>query len=218
MGTFADRYGPWAVVAGGSSGIGGAFAAELARRGCHLLLLAIDGDELEATAAELRTTHGAEVRTVVLDLARDDMLEVLRPHLADLDIGLVVYNAALAPTGRFDEADPDALDTAVALNVRSPVRLVRELSPRLVARGRGGIVLMSSLASLQGTGTLATSAKGQRYPAAGPPARPTRSGRSPRAAARPRWWSASARARRSASTGRPRPARPPRRSSDAGGR
>ena len=156
MGTFADRYGPWAVVAGGSSGIGGAFAAELARRGCDLVLLAVDGDELEATAAHLRTTHGIEVRTVVVDLARDDLLEVLRPHLVDLEVGLVVHNAALAPSGRFDEVDPDLLDTAVALNVHGPVRLVRELAPRLVARGRGGIVLMASLASLQGTGTLAT--------------------------------------------------------------
>lgn len=156
MGRFAHQYGPWAVVAGGSSGIGGAFSAELARRGCHLLLLAVDGDELDEIAPRLSADHGVQVRTVEVDLARGDLLEVLRPHLDGLDVGLLVWNAALAPAGRFDRVDPAALDTAVDLNVRGPTRLVRELAPHLLTRGRGGIVLMSSLASLQGTGTLAT--------------------------------------------------------------
>lgn len=156
MRTFADRYGPWAVVAGGSSGIGGAFAGELAARGCNLVLVALDEDELAATAGRLGHDHGVEVRTVALDLAREDLLTALRPHLADVDLGLVVWNAALAPRGRFDQTDPAELDTAIDLNVRGPVRLVRELAPRLVARGRGGIVLMASLASLQGSAVLAT--------------------------------------------------------------
>lgn len=156
MSGFVDRYGPWAVVAGGSAGIGAAFAEELAARGCHLVLVALDADELAALAERLHTAHGVEVHTVALDLARDDLLEELRGHLEDRDVGLVVWNAALAPSGRFDRVAPDTLDTAVTLNVHGPVRLLRALAPRLVARGRGGIVLMASLASLQGTGTLAT--------------------------------------------------------------
>lgn len=153
---FARRYGPWAVVAGGSEGIGAAFADELAARRCHVLLVAQGAEALEASAATLRTTHGVQVRTVELDLGRDDLVEVLAPRLDDLEIGCVVWNAAVAPRGRFDGVPPDALDAALDVNVRGPIRLLRHLVPAMVARGRGGVVLMSSLAAGQGTALLAT--------------------------------------------------------------
>ncbi len=156
MAGFVDTYGPWAVVAGGSEGIGAAFASELARRGCHLVVVALDPTTLGTFAQRLRTDHGVEVREVALDLARPDLLTALAPHVDDVEVGLVVWNAALAPTGRFDLTDPTQLDTAIDVNVRGPVRLVRHLAPAMVARGRGGIVLMASLAANQGSAVLAT--------------------------------------------------------------
>ncbi len=152
---FLRRYGPWALVAGGSSGIGAAFAEELAARGCHLVVVARD-PEVGAMAADLAARHGVSTRGVDLDLARPDLVTALEGHVADLEVGLLVWNAAAAPKGRFDRTDPDALDAAVDVNVRGPVRLVRHLAPAMVARGRGGIVLMSSLAAGQGSAVLAT--------------------------------------------------------------
>lgn len=152
---FADRYGPWAVVAGGSSGIGAAYAEALAARGCHVVVVARD-PEVHAVAGTLRDRHGVTAVAVDLDLGRPDLLEALAPHLADLEVGLVVWNAAVAPRGRFDRADPTELDAAVDVNVRGPVRLVRHLVPSMVARGQGGVVLMASLAAGQGSAVLAT--------------------------------------------------------------
>lgn len=156
MARFVDQYGPWAVVAGGSEGIGAAFASELARRGCHLVVVALEPTTLATFAQRLRADHGVEVREVALDLARADLLAALASYVDDIEVGLVVWNAALAPTGRFDLTDPGQLDSALDVNVHGPVRLVRHLAPAMVDRGRGGIVLMASLAAGQGSAVLAT--------------------------------------------------------------
>lgn len=155
MAEFTRRYGPWAVVAGGSSGIGLAFVEEAARRGCDVVLVARD-DAVGTVAAGVAARHGVEARGLDLDLGRDDLLDVLGPALDGLEVGLLVWNAAAAPRGRFDRTPPRDLDAAVEVNVGGPVRLVRHLVPGMVERGRGGVVLMSSLAAGQGSAVLAT--------------------------------------------------------------
>lgn len=156
MSRFSTRYGPWAVVAGASEGLGAAFARELAGRGLNLLLLARRAALLEALAAELRAAHGVEVRLAALDLGGPDLPERLGALVEGLDVGLGVYNAAFAPLGPFLErpvADPLR---AVEVNCRGPVVFAHALAGPMAARGRGGLVLMSSLAGLQGTASLAT--------------------------------------------------------------
>ena len=150
------RYGPWALVAGGSEGIGAAYARELARDGVHLVLVAYASDALEPLAAELRDRHGVEVRTVDLDLGRDDVVEALAPHTDDVEVGLLVHNAAVSPIGEFLDVDRDVLQAVVDVNVRAAMLLSHEYGERMAARGRGGIVLMSSLSSITGTAMVAT--------------------------------------------------------------
>jgi short-subunit dehydrogenase len=67
------------------------------------------------------------------------------------EVGLVVANAALSPIGRFVEQPPDELERALALNCGAPMRLARALLPPMVGRGRGGFIVMSSLAGQQGS-------------------------------------------------------------------
>ena len=155
MADFAQRYGPWAVVAGASEGLGAAFAACLAERGVHLVLLARRMRLLEELAEGLRAEHGVEVRCVALDLGETAWPDTLRAA-ADLDIGLLICNAATVPVGRFVEVEGDALERTVRVNAVAPVRLLRMFLPSLCARGRGGVVLMSSLSGLQGTPRVAT--------------------------------------------------------------
>jgi uncharacterized protein len=101
---FARKYGPWAVVAGGSEGLGAAFATEIARRGVHLVLVARRPEPLERTAARLREEHGVEVITVAGDLAGPGLVDQVRAAAADSEIGLVIANAARAPQGGFLDA------------------------------------------------------------------------------------------------------------------
>ena len=156
MTDFAERYGPWAVVAGASEGLGASFAASLARRGVHLVLVARRMPLLLRLADGLRTEHGVDVRCVALDLGESTWPEALHEATADVDLGLLVYNAAMVPVGRFVDVEGDALERSVRVNVLAPVRFLRAFLPTLCARGRGGVVLMSSLSGLQGTPRVAT--------------------------------------------------------------
>ena len=155
MTAFADRYGPYALVAGASEGLGAAFADAIARRGLNLVLLARREEQLNETAARVRQAHGVEVMTVVADLAD---IERVTKQIGKLgvDIGLLVYDAAFAPIGPFEDATAEQLALAAAVNVRAPLLLTKLLSAPMIARGRGGILLMSSLAGSQGSPNIAT--------------------------------------------------------------
>lgn len=153
---FVGRYGPWAVIAGASEGLGAAFAEALARRGLHLLLLARRPEPLEALAADLRARFGVEVAVLAVDLGATDVSERLLAEVGAREVGLVVYNAAFAPVGAFlDRALPDLL-RVVDVNVRGPLIVSHTLLPAMVGRRRGGLVVMSSMAGLQGSPRLAT--------------------------------------------------------------
>ena len=153
---FVKRYGPWALVAGASEGIGAAFARELARRGLNLVLVARRLEPLEATAREIAGVAKVQVRCVSLDLARADAAAVLAEELADLDIGLVVYNAALAPAGALLEIPLAEQLAAIDVNVRGPLSMAHNFGQRLASRGSGGIVFLSSLTAFQGSPFVAT--------------------------------------------------------------
>lgn len=143
------------MVIGGSAGIGAAFSTELAQRGCHVAMVGLDGGHLDALATRLRA-GGTQVRTLATDLSHPASGEALRSLVDALDVGLVVWNAAHPAIGAFHLVEGAALDAALSVNVNGPVALLRHLMPRLVDRGRGGVVLMSSLAAGQGTARLAT--------------------------------------------------------------
>ena len=87
-----QRYGPWALIVGGSEGIGAAFARKLASRGFKVVLVARKPEPLENLAAELRAA-GTEVRTVSADLSTPGVLDQVRGVTDDLEIGLLIYNA-----------------------------------------------------------------------------------------------------------------------------
>jgi short-subunit dehydrogenase len=157
--SFRDRYGPWALVAGASEGIGAAFATELARRGLDVVLVARRQQPLDALAATLPTAS----RTVAVDLSTMDGLNALVAATAGLDVGLVVANAAYSPIGAFVDQDPAQLTRVLDLNCRAPMLLARWYAPAMATRGRGGLVIMSSLSGLQGTGTIAAYAASKAF-------------------------------------------------------
>jgi uncharacterized protein len=151
---FAEKYGPYALIAGGSDGLGAAFAEAITRRGVNLVLVARQEDRLKATAARLRQAHNVEIVTIAADLADFDAVKGRLGKLK-VDIGLLVYDAAYAPIGPFADVTEEQLAQAAAVNVRAPLLLTKLLSAPMIERGHGGIVLMSSLAGAQGSPNIA---------------------------------------------------------------
>ncbi|MBV8981705.1 MAG: SDR family NAD(P)-dependent oxidoreductase [Acidimicrobiia bacterium] len=154
MASFADRYGPLAVVTGAAVGMGAAFARELAARDVELLLVDRDERALEACALEL-DSDGATVQTLVVDLASPDAAGEVCDAAGD-DVGLLVSNAAIGYVGSFLDQDTDGLLAQLAVNCRTPLLLVHRVLPGLVARGRGGVILLSSLSAVRGSALVAS--------------------------------------------------------------
>jgi uncharacterized protein len=155
MSAFASKYGPCAIVAGAAVGLGAEYARQIATRGLDLVLLDRDEIPLAATAEEIRARSPVTVRTVAVDLARPDLLDVIRPALADREVGLLVYNAAIGTVAPFLEVEPGRLEAMLDVNCRGPLRLARALLPAMVERGRGGLILMSSMSGNVGSAQLA---------------------------------------------------------------
>jgi short-subunit dehydrogenase len=160
---FRARYGPWALVAGASEGLGAEFARQLAARGLNVLLLARRGELLEQLAAELRAASGVEVVTASVDLGAPDLAARLHELVAGREVGLGVYNAAFSLIGPFLDQDLADKLRIVDVNCRGPLILAHELGTRMAARGRGGLVLMSSLAGTQGSPLVATYAASKAF-------------------------------------------------------
>jgi uncharacterized protein len=156
---FADRYGPWAVIAGASEGIGAAFARALAGRGLKLVLVARRPEPLADLAGDLPV----ETVTVTADLATPEGLAAVFDATAPLEVGLVVANAAYAPSGHFIDADHADLRRALDLNCGALVELAHHFVPPMAARRRGGLVVMSSAAGMQGGPLLSTYAASKAF-------------------------------------------------------
>lgn len=144
------RYGPWAVIVGGSEGVGAGFAALLAAAGVHLLLIARQPAPLAGTAERARA-DGVQVRTLALDLLEPGAAERIADAAADLDVGLLVLNAgANTYRGEFVESDPAGVQRVIDLGIAVPLELCRIFGKRLKDRRRGGILLVGSLAGYLG--------------------------------------------------------------------
>lgn len=149
--TFATKYGPWALVAGASDGVGAAFAAGLAERGVNVVLLARRQAVLDQVAADIESRTSAQTRTLAVDLAAPDAASVIAAATSDLEIGFLVYCAGADPNYEHFLANP--IETAEAMvhrNCMVPMQLCHHFAPGMVARGRGGIVIFGSGAGLAG--------------------------------------------------------------------
>jgi short-subunit dehydrogenase len=134
--SFAEQYGPWAVVTGAAAGLGAAFSAELASRGVQVL--GVDRDPSDTP------------KSLIVDLTASDAAEQVLAGIADVEVGLFVSNAALSFVGSFLDQRLDETVTQLHMNCAVPLALVHRLLPPMVDRGRGGVVLLSSLSSMRG--------------------------------------------------------------------
>ena len=150
MNDFTSSYGPVALVTGASSGIGAAFAEQLASRGLDLIVVARREERLTQLQARLGRDYGVKVTPICADLAHPDAAANILAAAAGFDVGLVVSNAGFSMKGEHAQNDPVQLAEMLMVNCQAPLQLTRGFVPRLRARGRGGIILVSSIEALIG--------------------------------------------------------------------
>jgi len=145
------KYGPWAVIAGASEGTGAEYARQLAALGIHCLLVARRKAPLQQLAQELTDTHRVQTRVLSIDLSTPDAAQRMKSGAADIEVGLYVSNAGADPAGQyFLDVPLEQSHRLINMNVYTVVNAVHAFAPPMKARGRGGILLMSSGAALGG--------------------------------------------------------------------
>lgn len=161
--SFRDKYGPWALITGGASGIGAEFGRQLAAMGLNLLIVDIQAAMMRTHAKNLKDEYGIDVRTVEADLSTPDFMKKIRPAIKGISVGLLVNNAAWGSAGEFMKTDMKDLLLCVEVNCRASMVLARELGPAMTERERGGMIFLASSSAMQGTPIVAHYAATKAY-------------------------------------------------------
>ena len=161
--SFLKRYGPWALITGASRGLGAEFARQCAERGLNTVLVATNANLLQAEADSLKHVYGVEVRTIAVDLNREDPLQAITPIADSLEIGLLINNASLSKVSPFLSLTEAELVKQLQVNSRASLILTRHLAGKMAERKRGGIIFLSSGSALFGTAYSANYAGTKAY-------------------------------------------------------
>jgi len=153
---FTERYGPWAVVAGASEGVGRELARQVAAQGVNCILLARREAPLTALAEEIRRESGVECIGASVDLAAQDALERILAAVGPREVGLYISNAGADPNGsRFLDRKIEVWDQLVGLNVGTTLRACHHFGGLMRERRRGGLLLVGSGAAFGGAPSMA---------------------------------------------------------------
>ncbi len=163
MSHIKKKYGPWAVITGASDGIGKAFAEELAARQMNVVLVARRKPQLDSLAQELIAQHGVESLVIEADLSTPDGNQELINQTASMNIGLLVAAAGFGTSGIYLDGDIANELNMIDVNCRSSAQVAHAFGNRFKQRGRGGIVLMSSIVAFQGVPRAANYAATKAY-------------------------------------------------------
>ena len=157
--------GQTALITGASSGIGEALAACFAQGGFNLVLVARGADKLKALAKALAATHGVKAWAVPADLAVPGAAAKLAASMkrAKRTIDVLVNNAGVLEHGAFVDMPAARHQQLIALNVDGLTAMLAHFVPPMVARGRGRILNVASIAAFQPVPSLATYAATKAY-------------------------------------------------------
>jgi len=145
MADFKQKYGPWALITGGTSGIGAALADQLAAQGLNIVLVARRAELLAQKSEALQKQYAVEVTTIQADLSKHEDIEKVLSGTKDLEVGLVIPCAGIENHGVATEIDLDSDLAMLQLNVVSTFALVHHFAGKMVNRGKGGVLLVSSM-------------------------------------------------------------------------
>ena len=136
------------LLSGATGGLGRAIAEELAGEGARVVVSSRRREELQELARSL-PGGGRRHKVVVADLAKAGAAEKLLRDAGDVDI--LVANAALPASGKLDDFSPREIERALRVNLEAPIKISKALAPRLVEKGEGHLVFISSLSGRAAT-------------------------------------------------------------------
>jgi hypothetical protein len=158
-----NRFGPWALVTGASSGIGSEFARQIAASGINVVLVARREALLDEVGRAIAKDFKVQYRTVVADLSQAGFLGDLSKVTDDLDIGLVVSNAGTGNPGEFLKIDLEVKKSLLRLNTLAHLDIAHHFGQKLVSRGRGGLLLVGALGASAGLPYMANDGGAKAY-------------------------------------------------------
>ncbi|KAM4615878.1 17-beta-hydroxysteroid dehydrogenase type 3 [Polymixia lowei] len=147
--SFFTSMGEWAVVTGGSDGIGRAYAFELAGQGMDVVILSRTKEKLEQAAKDIVETTGQKVKVIVADFTQENVFHEIEDSLKALNIGVLVNNVGILPShipGKFLEIEDleQTITKVINCNVKTMVKMCKMILPGLENRGKGVILNVSS--------------------------------------------------------------------------
>ncbi len=142
---FKERYGSWALITGGTSGIGEEMTKIVASRGLNIVLVARRQEVLTEKANSLQSQYGIEVKTISADLTKQEDLDRIISETEALEIGLIIPNAAIENHGMLIDIPLEKELAALQMDVVSVLTMTHHFGKKMAARGRGGILLVSSM-------------------------------------------------------------------------
>jgi short-subunit dehydrogenase len=139
------KYGGWALVTGASAGLGWHFARFIAAEGMNVAVTARRKERLEELTAGIEKDHKVETLAIGQDLSRPESTANIDAALGGRELGLLVLNAGFGYHGDFIKQDEEQIGQMIALNCSSYATLARRFLPRMIGRGRGGVIMVSSV-------------------------------------------------------------------------
>src|SRR5690349_8294737 len=158
-----NRFGPWALVTGASSGIGKEFARQIAAAGINVVLVARREALLQEVGRSIAADFKVDYRALAMDLSQEGFLESLTRDTNDLDIGLVVSNAGTGNPGEFLKLDRQLLQKTLRLSTMAHLDIAHHFGAKLAERRRGGLILIGSMGAENGVPFMANDGAAKAY-------------------------------------------------------
>lgn len=158
-----NKFGPWALVTGSSTGIGEGFAKHLAANGLNLVLVARRKDLLDKLAKTLINAHKIQCRIIEADLGKEETIQKIIEETTDLEIGLLISNAGSGSVGKFFDRTAEDLKERVQLNAISHLSLTHYFGKKMAERQKGGILLTGAMGAVEGLPYMANEAGTKGY-------------------------------------------------------
>jgi short-subunit dehydrogenase len=143
--SFKQKYGSYALITGGTSGIGEEMAKIVASKGVNIILVARRENVLSEKADMLKKEYGVEVKTISADLTKKEDLDKVLRETDALEVGLLIPNAAIENHGFMMDLELEKELAAIQMDVTAVFTMTHHFGKKMAERGRGGILLISSM-------------------------------------------------------------------------